>query len=252
MKDDTSNSQEFLSSQLSEIATGTSQLHGATLSNGRGNMTSLGIGQSGQSEVTFARPQLGFIPVPGVMFDNIGAGYTHVFPPIFYAHSALPLAWTPRSPCQREQSPFPSCTSVHSNPDVHDLEGPRESDETINNSIDQTICEQNKVEPLEDLQHGSIAAGQSTCSSFCNNFGNINNAGTCGSFPNRIDGNAILSEPVEKGTAPESLNGTLVIEDGFRNMDSHRSSRREAALTKFRLKRKDRCFEKKVYLLLQR
>ncbi|KAK8570344.1 hypothetical protein V6N13_003031 [Hibiscus sabdariffa] len=29
-------------------------------------------------------------------------------------------------------------------------------------------------------------------------------------------------------------------------MDTHRSSQREAALAKFRLKRKDRCFEKKV------
>ncbi|KAK8702369.1 hypothetical protein V6N13_020725 [Hibiscus sabdariffa] len=29
-------------------------------------------------------------------------------------------------------------------------------------------------------------------------------------------------------------------------MDAHHLSQREAALTKFRLKRKDRCFEKKV------
>ncbi|KAK8654448.1 hypothetical protein V6N13_128416 [Hibiscus sabdariffa] len=33
---------------------------------------------------------------------------------------------------------------------------------------------------------------------------------------------------------------------GLKGMDTHRSSQREAALAKFRLKRKDRCFEKKV------
>ncbi|XP_031251094.1 two-component response regulator-like APRR3 [Pistacia vera] len=246
LKDDTCKSREILSSQLSENATGNSQPHGATSSNSQENMTFLGIGQSGQSEVTFARPQLGFIPVPGVRFDNIGAGYTHVFPPVFYTQSGLPPACSPKSPCQREQSPFPSCTSVHSNPDVHDLEGHRQSDETINNSIDQTVCEQNNVESLEELRRSSAAAGQSTCSSLCNGLGNINNAGTYGGFSNRMHENATLSEAVEKGTAPENLNGTLFIHGGFRNMDCHRSSRREAALTKFRLKRKDRCFEKKV------
>ncbi|KAK9013688.1 hypothetical protein V6N11_041688 [Hibiscus sabdariffa] len=36
------------------------------------------------------------------------------------------------------------------------------------------------------------------------------------------------------------------VHDPEQGMDTHRSSQREAALTKFRLKRKDRCFEKKV------
>lgn len=238
-----------MSSQLSENATGTSQLHGATSSNSQENMTSLGIGQSGQSEVTFARPQLGFIPISGVRFDNIGAGYTHVFPPIFYSQSGLTPAWSPKSPCQREQSPFPSCTSVHSSPDVHESEGHRQSDETINNSVYQTLCEQDSVEPLEELRCSSAAAGKSTCSGLCNGVGNINDVGTYGGFPNRMDQNATLSEPFKKRTAPQSVNGSLFNHDGFRNTDSHRSSQREAALTKFRLKRKDRCFAKKVCLL---
>jgi pseudo-response regulator 5 len=52
--------------------------------------------------------------------------------------------------------------------------------------------------------------------------------------------------------AQENLNdGDNFNRDGFRGIDSLRSSQREAALTKFRLKRKDRCYEKKVcaYLL---
>ena len=48
----------------------------------------------------------------------------------------------------------------------------------------------------------------------------------------------------------ESFNhSNFFIHDVFEGMDNHRSSQTKAALTKFRLKRKDRCFEKKVYYI---
>ncbi|KAK3194517.1 hypothetical protein Dsin_025827 [Dipteronia sinensis] len=248
LKDGSSISSELVFNQLYENATGNVQPRGAPSSNMTENLTSPVIGQSGQAEVIFPSPQLGFSPVSGVRFDNTRAGYTQVFPPIFYTHSGLPPAWSPKSPCQREQSPFPTCTSAHTNPDIYGLEqGYQRGDGTTSNSIDQAVCEQKDVELLEEMRQGSPAAGQSACSSLCNGLGNNDNNCTDGGLCSRIDETATLTQAINKGTAPESMDeGTLFSHDRFRGTDSHRSSQREAALTKFRLKRKDRCFEKKV------
>jgi pseudo-response regulator 5 len=48
--------------------------------------------------------------------------------------------------------------------------------------------------------------------------------------------------------APESGNDSGIQNFGINGLDSDRS-RREAALMKFRMKRKERCFEKKVFCL---
>ncbi|KAK1558927.1 hypothetical protein Q3G72_008370 [Acer saccharum] len=253
LKDGSSISSELVFNQLYENATGKVQPRGAPSSNRTENLTSPVIGQSGQAEVIFPSPilpspQLGFSPVSGVRFDNTRAGYTQAFPPIFYTQSGLPPAWSPQSLCQREQSPFPTCTSAHSNPDIYGLEqGYQRGDGTTSNSIDQAVCEQKDVELLEEMRQGSPADGQSACSSLCNGLGNNDNSCTSGGPCSRIDEISTLTQAINKGTAPESMNeGTLLSHDRFRGTDSHRSSQREAALTKFRLKRKDRCFEKKV------
>lgn len=210
-------------------------------------MTTLVIGQSGKAELANQNPQTGLIPVSRVRLDNIRNGYGHAFPPVYYTQSSLPQAWSPKLAGQREQSPFPTSTSIHSNPEIHDFEqNYRRSNETINNSVDQNVHQQNNMEPVEELRHGSPAAAQSTSSSLCNGVTNHNNSSAYGSFCGRNDGNA-TSVAAEKATTLESLNdGDLFIHDGLRGMNSHHSIQREAALTKFRLKRKDRCYEKKV------
>ncbi|KAK4848140.1 hypothetical protein QYF36_009745 [Acer negundo] len=212
LKDGSSISSELVFNQLYENASGKVQPRGAPSSNMTENLTSPVIGQSGQAE------------------------------------SGLPLAWNPKSRCQREQSPFPTCTSAHSNPDIYGLEqGYQRGDGTTSNSIEQAVCEQKDVELLEEMRQDSPADGQSACSSLCNGLGNNDNSFTIGGPCSRIDENATLTRAINKGTAPESMNeGTLFSHDRFRGTDSHRTSQREAALTKFRLKRKDRCFEKKV------
>lgn len=140
LKDGSSKSDEILSNQLSENATGGFQPCCATSSNSRENMTSLVMGQSEQAAVAFAGPHLGFIPVPGVRFDNIFAGYSHIFPSIFYTKSGLQPAWSPNSSHQKEHHPFPISASVHSNPDVHDSEQVYGRTGEINhNSVDQTV-----------------------------------------------------------------------------------------------------------------
>ncbi|MCL7025959.1 hypothetical protein MKW94_026868 [Papaver nudicaule] len=73
--------------------------------------------------------------------------------------------------------------------------------------------------------------------------GNCNFAITIGNGGNGTSEN--ISVPDNNGTAPETGNEDGFITSNGNGLDLNRS-RREVALTKFRLKRKDRCFEKKV------
>lgn len=238
-KEGASQPHEHSSDQLSGSTNGTFLQHDATLSNSQEKITSLLIGQSGQTELQFPSHQLGMIPIPGVRYDNICAGYRHVPPSIFHTQPGLPPAWSPKSACQQDQSPFFSSTSDQSNPEIHNSEqGYHHSDETTNDSIHQAEHEDNDSELVEELRHGSSAVGPTTTSSLCNGAVDHINGLAYGSSSGRRD---------ETATAPESLSESgHFIHDGSRGLDSSRSSQREAALTKFRLKRKDRCYEKKV------
>ncbi|KAI5568258.1 hypothetical protein BDE02_12G003500 [Populus trichocarpa] len=81
--------------------------------------------------------------------------------------------------------------------------------------------QEDRLDSLEDRGLISPATDQSASSSFCN--------GAASHFNSM-------------GDASESKNE----EGAFTHSYSHRSIQREAALTKFRLKRKERCYEKKV------
>ncbi|XVF33079.1 hypothetical protein REPUB_Repub17cG0137300 [Reevesia pubescens] len=224
----------------------TSQPHVLALSDCRENLTTP---VTGQSEAMFPSTQLGLIPVPGVRMDMY-AGCNNVFPHVYHSQSDLPPEWSPKPAGQREYSPFPVSTSVHSNPDVHDSEqGYHRSDEATNCSIDQTLREQNKQEPVGELRCSSPIADQSACSSLCNDVANKEKSSTHGGVSSRSNASAsaTFAPAVDKGTTTESFNDSnFFVHDGLKGLDTHRSSQREAALTKFRLKRKDRCFEKKV------
>ncbi|KAK4384780.1 Two-component response regulator-like APRR5 [Sesamum angolense] len=93
-----------------------------------------------------------------------------------------------------------------------------------------------KLENLEDPGHVSPANDQSGTSSFCNS--NVSHHQSTGSGSNGkinvISGNKTPSECVNEESF-HAHEGSLI-----------GSTQREAALTKFRMKRKDRCFEKKV------
>ncbi|KAH9780377.1 Two-component response regulator-like APRR5 [Citrus sinensis] len=108
------------------------------------------------------------------------------------------------------------------------------------NSTNQAMHKlDHKLDSLEDRGHISPATDQSASSSFCNGaVSRLNSMGygsACGSNSN-VDqvtaGRAAADSKNEEGLFPS--NGNL------------RSIQREAALNKFRLKRKDRCYDKKV------
>lgn len=200
-------------------------------------MATLVASQTEQADLSFQGPQLGVLPVTTVRSDNMCAGYSHCFPSLFLGQSGLTPMLSTKSVCQSAQSPF-----------HYSEQGYDRSDKTADKSIDQTVHEQNRLDSVEHLRPGSPAACQSTCSSLGN--GTVDNhisGGTYGSICSSNDGSSSLAVAGEIATASESLNDSgRFVREGLGGVDSLRSSQREAALTKFRLKRKDRCFEKKV------
>lgn len=145
-------------------------------------------------------------------------------------------AFTPGE--EREHPNLPASPSVHFKPEIHNFEqGYRQSDGTSNCYIYQTIREEKSQESVGQPKCGSPGDGQSASSSLCNDALNHESSS---SYMN--------VSCHDKIAASESANcSNMFVRDGeTKEIDSHRSSQREAALTKFRLKRKDRCFDKKV------
>ncbi|MBA0768739.1 hypothetical protein Gotri_017519 [Gossypium trilobum] len=98
-----------------------------------------------------------------------------------------------------------------------------------------------KMNSTEDRGHISPTTDQSATSSFCNGslsqLNGIAYGSTAASNNSNID-----QEAVVRASADSKNDDVFPSPTG----NSHRSIQREAALMKFRLKRKDRCFEKKV------
>ncbi|XP_050384805.1 two-component response regulator-like APRR5 [Argentina anserina] len=208
------------------------------------SVITLATGQSKQSEIGTSGPQLRLFPLPvpvkGVRFNNICNGYGTAMPPTFCTQSSpSPM---PSTAAQQEPS-FLLSAYYPTNPQNHKPE--HVYDPAYHNSkaaMEQTM-QQLEQRFDEDRGHISPNNDQSATSSFCNGNAshlNRNNSvgygSACGS--NNVDqaNQAAIFRP-----ATESKN-----EDSFNQSGNNRSIQREAALNKFRLKRKDRCYEKKV------
>lgn len=214
------------------------QSHGPSLGS-QDNTSTLFTGQSGHFETEFPGPQLGFIPFPGVKFDSFFTGHGQVFPPIIYTQSDFPPLRNPKG--QWEQSPFLISSSLHSGSEIYNTHlsyNPYEK--TTNHSSGHTVREEDKkFESV--LGDGSATPGLSCISSLCD--GNLSNKVDSGASENKCharDGDATPAASSVRSVS-ESVN-----DNGLGGKDSHCPSQREAALLKFRLKRKDRCYDKKV------
>ncbi|KAJ8747186.1 hypothetical protein K2173_012410 [Erythroxylum novogranatense] len=243
-KKDESKSQELSSDQLSQNSSGISQQHGSTGSNSNQEIMNSPFSGSGKAEI-YSGPQHGPSHVKGVKLDNLCIGYDHVFPSLHHTQLALSPTWTSKLSSDSAQSPFHTNTSIHSNHDVDDPKHHfRQSDDTINNSADLNISQQ-KMEPVQELKHGSPANFQNAASILFDGVANYDSKSTQEIFFHRNDANPTLAVADESARKSESLKDVpLFIQEGFRGMNPHCSSQREAALTKFRLKRKDRSYEK--------
>ncbi|KAJ0046820.1 hypothetical protein Pint_05169 [Pistacia integerrima] len=230
---------------LSDIATISNSDTPLVMPSTQRSVSSLATSQSKQFELETLCPQQRASPVPipvkGMLLNSLCTGYGSVLPHIFCAQSGLSPMPSPSSANQQEPTfqvnPVHCGNVENSNCSLlYDRLG-----ENAINSINQTVhMLSHRLETLEDRGHISPATDQSASGSFCNGaISRLNSMGygsTCGS-------NSNVDQVAVGRAAAESKN-----EEGFcpSNGNSHRSIEREAALTKFRLKRKDRCYDKKV------
>lgn len=203
------------------------------------NLISTVIGEFGQVTPKLSKSPCGLLPVSGVISDLKTKGHDNVFTSVFYAQSGFHPMWNAKPFCLNESSPFPLSTSSQSNPESHN------SDQHHEWSNDATCLNQNVKEDNTDSDYArqdSPTADQSAGNNLCHDAANHVNSSAYGSMDSGNDTSAIISKNNPEGFSDNGCHNY----DGFRVTDSHRSSQREAALTKFRLKRKERCFEKKV------
>jgi pseudo-response regulator 5 len=179
-------------------------------------------------------------PVPVQCFTFDGQPFwngTPVASP-FYPQSAPPI-WNSKTPTWQESTP--QATSL---PQKSQQKEPVEMDaKPVENAEEQFVVgppsasgKQLHVEiPKDDLRHISPVTGESGISTVLDSTRNTLSSSGCDSTSNQITAPTEPSSNVYRGV-PETARA-----EGLRHL-----SQREAALNKFRLKRKDRCFEKKV------
>lgn len=204
-------------------------------------MISTVIDQYGQVKPNLSSSQCGMLPVSGVISDLKSKGHGNVFTSVFYAPSGTHPVWSPKPVCQNEGSPFPTSTSSQSNAESH------HSDQYHDCSNDATGLNQNVKEDtdLDQARHDSPAAAESAGNSLCHDASYHVNSSAYGSMDSGNDG--LATSAIVSKNNPEGFSDSVCHNyDGSRATDCYRTSQREAALTKFRLKRKERCFEKKV------
>lgn len=195
-------------------------------------------GQSNQSEIAKSCTSETVIPLQDsekdLMSNNQCSGYGSLLSPNFC---------TQRGP---SSSPCPALVT-HPEPIFanHNLEQFLNQHHSVRNATNWKIENPgHRLESAENQGHISPTTDHSANSSLCGG-GNathirtVGYASTCGSNSNvdRVGISRVTSE---------SKNEEALFSQG---VDFHRSSQREAALTKFRLKRKDRCYEKKVLVI---
>ncbi|KAL2336275.1 hypothetical protein Fmac_010721 [Flemingia macrophylla] len=219
--------------KLSVITSGNGCQYGGSNQNLE-NMISTVIGQNGQDRPKLSNSQCGLLPVSGVISDLNSEGHGNVFTSVFFAQSGFHPMWNPKPVCQNEGSPFPTSISSQSNPESNNSDQHPESPKCLN----QNVKDNNDS---DHATHRSPAADHSLCHDATNYVSSI----VYGSMDGGNDENG--TSAIASKNNPEGFSGSGCHNyDGFRVTDSHHVSLREAALTKFRLKRKERCFGKKV------
>eukprot|EP00262_Sarcandra_glabra_P011687 TRINITY_DN2860_c0_g4_i2.p1 TRINITY_DN2860_c0_g4~~TRINITY_DN2860_c0_g4_i2.p1 ORF type:complete len:648 (-),score=116.06 TRINITY_DN2860_c0_g4_i2:121-2064(-) len=241
------NSEEFVGNSQSDNASDIPHTNGMTANKYQGDTNSLVIGPTSQTESVYLCPPLGISSVPlptrGINFDSLHTGCGVFLEPMFYRG---PQPWNADSVSEQEAANQANI-SHPSDFETHKSERSCHSQDQMANMPKHQadpIHEQN-LETPSDQMHLSSASGQSRSSSLSDGSRSHHNSSGLGSVCDGSNGNATAIS-VAGTTAESEKDEGLFSCDGIKAIDCHRSSQREAALNKFRLKRKDRCYEKKV------
>lgn len=197
--------------------------------------------QLGQGETQSPSPQQRVfpvtVPVRGVNVDSPSNANGSAIPSVFFTQSSRSQLLSPNSsnymdPAIQVNQMYPFVSQTKTSSQLRYV-----MDQNTNMALPDKMDRKQgqKVDLSEDGGHFSAATDQSGSSSFCNSTLNRFN-----SINNGSNGNVSSVQNMKFG--PVSGNEATLVQDG----SLHRSIQREAALTKFRMKRKDRCFEKKV------
>ncbi|KAL2490211.1 putative two-component response regulator-like APRR9 [Abeliophyllum distichum] len=207
-----------------------------------GNVNS--FGQSVLPEAAIPGIQMGFTLVPRVRVDSTFTSNIHLYPSMYFPQSNILPFWSPKSQHEQPQPPNPPSSSIHSTSEVCNLEPVLQLHDSMKNPVEQTVQADDKFETVPPIVNGCSPPKSSTlCSGVASN---LSSKG-CGSICDKSEGNEMSTPTIAIDTLSESVNDSNVpIHDGPRETSSYRISEREAALIKFRLKRKARCYEKTV------
>ncbi|XP_037435531.1 two-component response regulator-like PRR95 [Triticum dicoccoides] len=180
------------------------------------------------------------VPVGGLTFDGQPFWSGAPVAPLLYPQSGPPI-WNSRTPVSQEVDTQATssqqndlaemdCQQTESTQRQEVLPPPTANEKHLHVEIPSDSNPQ-QVSPMA----GESGSGSSTVlNNSLNNSGNALSGSACGSSSNRI------ATPTEQCNASDSATENPSMEG------SHQLSQREIALNKFRLKRKERCFEKKV------
>lgn len=208
----------------------------AVLSGSQEDLITTVVSRYGQAEAAVPGSQLGLIPLAGLSLDTLWPNY---IPHELCTKSDLAPTSSQNSNGRCDLSCLPLNWSLHSGSE-------NQNDRTM--ISDHTVQEDDNISGPTNGERDSPFLDLSAASgSYCGAVDKLNSS-VCGSICSTVDNsNFNPSAAVTKsvGTGSLSYSHTLVRE-GVTCMDSHSASQREAALQKFRLKRKDRCFDKKV------
>ncbi|KAL6003913.1 hypothetical protein ACLOJK_004459 [Asimina triloba] len=203
-------------------------------------------------KTTFSRVEVVPVPVPvparSMSIDGFYAGYGTLLSPVFYpqARPPGPPPWSASSSNQKDAS---HVNSFHQpNPETDDLDKKHHHcDQVADKSICKSVSEvEPNLEPEQELRQSVPISGQSESSNVCHGSRSHINSSGCGSICNESSMNGAAIAAGGGGTS-ESGNDESFPMHGNKVMKDYQCiSQREAALNKFRLKRKDRCYEKKV------
>lgn len=213
------------------------------------DMKSLGVGLPAKDGRAVQCTPVRVIPFPiprgGMSFDSLCAGYGPVMQPTYYPlsdhhlWSTFPSMWNgaavqSKSSHQSDQNTLDSLHSDHPN-----------YQSTRNPTYHSAEKQEEIMELLDEQRHVSSATTESGSGSVCNGGRSHLDSSGGGSACNESTGYISVSNIFKATTESGNYDGTIGHE-GTKPMDFHQLSQREAALNKFRMKRKDRCYEKKV------
>uniref|UniRef100_A0A0A9G040 CCT domain-containing protein n=1 Tax=Arundo donax TaxID=35708 RepID=A0A0A9G040_ARUDO len=176
------------------------------------------------------------VPVGGLTFD--GQPFWNGTPVASLFHpQSVPLIWNSKTSMWQESTPQATSLQQKSQQNDPNEMGPKQ----VENAEEQTVISPNangkhlRIEiPKDEPRHVSPMTGESGSSIVLDSARNTLSGSGCDSNSNRI------------AAPPESSNTFNDVPENPITEGSRHLSQREAALNKFRLKRKDRCFEKKV------